>query len=167
MGLMVCRSVAEQADMALVAAIDRSHVDEPIGQLIGLPKLDVRVSDELDALMDADVEVAVDFTHPDVVMENARWATAHAVHLVVGTTGVTQERLDDIARMLEAEGSDSNVVVAPNFAIGAVLMQRFAAEASKYLPAVEVIELHHDAKADAPSGTALATARRIAEERSG
>ena len=167
MGQMVCRAVTDQSDLALVAAIDRSHVGEPIGRLIGRPKIEVEVSDELDALLDADVEVAVDFTHPDVVHDDIRWAISHAVHLVVGTTGLTDGDLERIRTELEAEGSDSNVVVASNFAIGAVLMQRFAAVASRYLPAVEVIELHHDGKADAPSGTALVTARRIAEERDG
>jgi len=162
---MVCRAVADQHDMALVAAIDRSHVGEPIGRLIGRPKVDVEVADELDGLMDADAEVAVDFTHPDVVRDDIRWAISHAVHLVVGTTGLTDADLEDVRTELEAEGSESNVIVASNFAIGAVLMQRFAAVASRYLPGVEVIELHHDGKADAPSGTALATARRIAGER--
>jgi 4-hydroxy-tetrahydrodipicolinate reductase len=165
MGQMVCRAVSDQRDMALVAAIDRSHIGEPIGRLVGRPKLEVVVSAELDALMDADAEVAVDFTHPDVVRDDIRWAIAHAVHLVVGTTGLSAADLDQARSELEAEGSESNVVVASNFAIGAVLMQRFAAVASRYLPAVEIIELHHDGKADAPSGTALATARRIARER--
>ena len=167
MGQMVCRAVADEHDMVLVAAVDRSRVGESIGKLIGHPKIDVPISDELDMLMDADVEVAVDFTHPDVVRDDIRWAVSHAVHMVVGTTGLTQEDLDEVAAQLEAEGSESNVIVAPNFAIGAVLMQRFAAIASRYLPAVEVIELHHEGKADAPSGTALATARRIAAERGG
>ena len=166
MGQMVCRAVADQDDMALVAAVDRSHVGESIGKLIGHPKLDVSIVDELDALMDADTEVAVDFTHPDVVMEGIRWAIEHAMHIVVGTTGFTEERLDEVARMIELENSETNIIIAPNFAIGAVLMQRFAAVASHYLPAVEVIELHHDGKADAPSGTASTTAERIARERS-
>ena len=165
MGQMVCRTVADQSDMALVAAVDRSRVGESMGKLIGHPKIDVPVSEELDMLMDAEIEVAVDFTHPDVVRDDIGWAVAHAVHMVVGTTGLTQTDLDDVAKQLEAEGSESNVIVAPNFAIGAVLMQRFAAIASRYLPAVEVIELHHEGKADAPSGTALATAQRIALER--
>jgi 4-hydroxy-tetrahydrodipicolinate reductase len=165
MGQMVCRSVAEEADMALVAAIDRSRVGESIGKLIGHSKIDVLVSDELDSLMDANVEVAVDFTHPDVVRDDIGWAVDHGVHIVVGTTGLSQSDLDDVAKQLEAEAYESNVIVAANFAIGSVLMQRFAALASAYLPAVEVIELHHDGKADAPSGTALATAHRIAAER--
>jgi len=100
-------------------------------------------------------------------MDDVRWCVAHAIHVVVGTTGLRTEDLDEIARLMEDEGGESNVVVAPNFAIGAVLMQRFAAMAARYFPAVEVIELHHDGKADAPSGTSLATARRIAEATDG
>jgi 4-hydroxy-tetrahydrodipicolinate reductase len=127
--------------------------------------VDVPITDELDRLLEADVEVAVDFTHPSVVMDNVRWCVSHAVHAVVGTTGVTDADLDEIAKLLEAEGGESNVIVAPNFALGAVLMQRFAAMAARVFPAAEVIELHHDGKADAPSGTSLATVRRIVEER--
>lgn len=166
MGLMVCRAVAEADDLGLVAAIDRSKTGQGIGALIGRPEIDVPISDELDRLLEAEVEVAIDFTHPEVVMDNVRWCIAHAVHLVVGTTGVSQEHLQEIGSLIDDEGAESNVIVAPNFAIGAVLMQRFAAEASRYLPAVEVIELHHDQKADAPSGTAIATVRRIQEDRS-
>ena len=165
MGLMVCRTVAETPDLALVAAIDRSKVGQRIGQMIGHPEVDSPVSDELDRLLEAEVEVAIDFTHPDVVMDDVRWCVAHAVHLVVGTTGITQEDLQEIERLLSDEGHESNVIVAPNFALGAVLMQRFAAQAARYFPAVEIIELHHDQKVDAPSGTAIATVRRIADER--
>jgi 4-hydroxy-tetrahydrodipicolinate reductase len=87
MGLMVCRAVAEADDLALVAAIDRSKVGENVGPLIGQPKLGIPVSDELDRLLEAETEIAIDFTHPDVVMENVRWCIDHGVHLVVGTTG--------------------------------------------------------------------------------
>ena len=165
MGQMVCRAVVEAPDLVLVAAIDRSRVGQSIGPLIGHPKIDIPISEELDRLLEAEVEVAVDFTHPDVVMDNVRWCVTHAIHLVVGTTGIGDPELEEIRRLLEAEGSESNVIVAPNFALGAVLMQRFAAQAIRYFPAVEVIELHHDRKADAPSGTALATVRRLLEER--
>jgi 4-hydroxy-tetrahydrodipicolinate reductase len=165
MGQMVCRAVADDPDLALVAAVDRSHVGESIGSLIGKPKLEVWVADELHELLTADAEVAVDFTHPDVALEDVRWAVEHAVDMVVGTTGLTDEDLEAIRSLLASDTSESNVIVAPNFAIGAVLMQRFAAEAARFFPAVEVIELHHDGKADAPSGTSLATVRRILEER--
>jgi 4-hydroxy-tetrahydrodipicolinate reductase len=165
MGLMVCRSVADAEDMRLVAAIDRSKLGQPIGHMIGHPEIDVPVSDELDRLLEAEVEVAIDFTHPDVVMDTVRWCLSHAVHLVAGTTGITPEDLQEIEKLLSDEGHESNVVVAPNFALGAVLMQRFAALAARYFPAVEIIELHHDQKADAPSGTAIATVRGIQEDR--
>jgi 4-hydroxy-tetrahydrodipicolinate reductase len=165
MGQMVCRAVANDPDLALVAAIDRSHVGESIGALIGKPKLEVWVAEELHELLGAEVEVAVDFTHPDVVVDDVTWAVEHGVDMVVGTTGLSDADLDRIRGLLEAEGTGSNIVVAPNFAIGAVLMARFAAEASRFFPAAEVIELHHDGKADAPSGTAIATVRRILHER--
>jgi 4-hydroxy-tetrahydrodipicolinate reductase len=165
MGQMVCRAVAEDPELALVAAVDRSNVGEAIGPMIGKPHLEVAVAEELHELLTAEVEVAVDFTHPDVVRDDVEWAVAHAVDIVVGTTGLDDADLDRIRTLLESEGSESNVIVAPNFAVGAVLMQRFAAEAARFFPAAEVIELHHDAKADAPSGTALATARRIGKER--
>ena len=98
-------------------------------------------------------------------MDDIRWCISHAVHVVVGTTGISPENLPEIEKLLSDEGHESNVIVAPNFALGAVLMQRFAAQAVRYLPAVEIIELHHDQKADAPSGTSVATVRRIQEER--
>lgn len=165
MGRLVARAVVEDPGLALVAAIDRSHVGRPVGALIGHPDVDVPVSDELDRLLEAQVEVAVDFTHPDVVMDDLAFCISHAIDTVVGTSGFDEERLAHVRRMLEAEGAESNVIVAPNFALGAVLMQRFAAEASRHFADVEIVELHHDGKADAPSGTAIATAGRIARER--
>jgi 4-hydroxy-tetrahydrodipicolinate reductase len=165
MGRAVCRAALDDPDLALVAAVDRSHAGETVGSLVGDPGLDVVISESLEALTDAGADVAVDFTHPDVVMENVRWGIARGLHLVVGTTGLSPEDLDEIRSLLDSGESRSNAVVAPNFAVGAVLMQRFAAEAARHFPAVEIIELHHEGKADAPSGTALATARRLAGER--
>jgi 4-hydroxy-tetrahydrodipicolinate reductase len=166
MGLMVCRAVAEADDLALVAAIDRSRVGENVGALIGQPKLGIPVSDELERLLEAEAEIAIDFTHPDVVMENVRWCIDHGVHLVVGTTGITQEDLQSIEKAIADEGSETHVIVASNFALGAVLMLRFASLAVRFFPAVEIVELHHDNKADAPSGTAIATVRRLQDVRS-
>lgn len=165
MGRMVCGAVADDPDLALVAAIDRAHVGENIGPMCGHPELKIPVSDELETLLQAEVEVAVDFTHPDVVMDDIRWAIGHAVNLVVGTTGISDEDLAEIGGLLEEEGNESNVFVAPNFAIGAVLAEHFAVQAARYFPAVEVIELHHDQKADAPSGTALHAVRSIRDAR--
>jgi len=165
MGQMVCRTLADAKDLALVAAIDTSQVGQSIGPLIGYPKLDVPISDELDRLLEARVEVAVDFTHPDVVMDNVRWCIGHAIDVVVGTSGIGDDDLAEIRRAIEEEGGESSVIVASNFALGAVLMERFSGVAARFFPAAEVIELHHDRKADAPSGTAIATARRLLEER--
>ena len=167
MGQMVCRTMADEPDLALVAAIDRSKVGQSMGSQIGHPNLDVPISDELDRLLEAEVEVAVDFTHPEVVMDDVRWCIEHGIHLVVGTTGLDEDELDEIRKLIEDEGGEPNVIVAPNFALGAVLMQRFVAEAARFFPAAEIIELHHDGKADAPSGTALSTARRLVKERDG
>ena len=100
----------------------------------------------------------MDFTSASFAPEHVAWAIEHGTHIVVGTTGF---EIDDAWR-----DAPVGVFVAPNFAIGAVLMQRFAAEAAKHLPAVEIVELHHEDKADAPSGTAIATARQIAAARS-
>jgi 4-hydroxy-tetrahydrodipicolinate reductase len=166
MGLMVCRAVAEADDLALVAAIDRSKIGENVGALIGQPKLGIPVSDELERLLEAEAEIAIDFTHPDVVMENVRWCIDHGVHLVVGTTGITQEDLQSIEKAIADEGSETHVILASNFALGAVLMLRFASQAIQFFPAVEIVELHHDNKADAPSGTAIATVNRLHDERS-
>jgi 4-hydroxy-tetrahydrodipicolinate reductase len=167
MGRMVCAAVAEEADLGLVAAVDRSRLGEPIGLLIGKPLVEVLLTDELQVLLEAEAEVVVDFTHPEVVMENLRWYISHAVNAVVGTTGIADDQLGEISKLLEQEGSESNVIVAPNFAVGAVLMQRFAVEASKHLPSAEIVELHHDGKADAPSGTAISTAKMIGAARAG
>jgi 4-hydroxy-tetrahydrodipicolinate reductase len=165
MGRLICKAVAEDPDLVLVAGINPSRAGESLGRLIDHPELDVRISDELDTLLQSETEVAVDFTTPSAVMENVRWAIEHAMHIVVGTSGIGPPELAEIERLLDEEGNESNVVVAPNFAIGAVLLQRFAAAAARFFPAAEIIELHHEGKVDAPSGTALATAERMAKAR--
>jgi 4-hydroxy-tetrahydrodipicolinate reductase len=144
MGQTVCRAVDGAADLDLVAMID--------------------VGDWLFGVADADAQVIVDFTHPGVVMDNIRFAIDQGIHAVVGTTGFTPEMLDTVRGWL-ADVPGVGVLVAPNFAIGAVLSMRFAQIAAPYYPSVEVIELHHPAKADAPSGTAIRTAQLIAAAR--
>lgn len=109
-------------------------------------------------------EVVVDFTHPDAVMGNVKWCIDHGIHVVVGTSGFTSERLDQVRAWL-AEAPGVGVLIASNFSIGAVLMMQFAAKAAPYFESVEIVELHHPRKADAPSGTAATTAHRIATAR--
>jgi 4-hydroxy-tetrahydrodipicolinate reductase len=151
------RAVHADADMGLVAGISRSKAGEKASGALGLEGSDVVLAENLDAFVDASVEVAVDFTGGGFAAEHIEWAIEHGVHIVVGSTGF---EVDDGWREAPV-----GVFVAPNFAIGAVLMQRFAREAARHLPAVEIVELHHDGKADAPSGTAAATADAVADAR--
>ncbi|WP_111511153.1 4-hydroxy-tetrahydrodipicolinate reductase [Mycobacterium kyogaense] len=126
----------------------------------------VDAGDSLSSLVDTDTEVVIDFTHPSVVMDNLKFLIDNGIHAVVGTTGFTDERLDQVRGWLDGKPGVS-VLIAPNFAIGAVLSMHFAQQAAKYFESVEVIELHHPHKADAPSGTAARTAQLIAEARKG
>ncbi|MGE2727526.1 4-hydroxy-tetrahydrodipicolinate reductase [Mycolicibacterium pulveris] len=126
----------------------------------------VDAGDPLSQLVDTDTDVVIDFTHPDVVMENLKFLIDNGIHAVVGTTGFTDERLTQVRTWLAAK-PDVAVLIAPNFAIGAVLCMHFARQAARHFESVEVIELHHPHKADAPSGTATRTAQLIAEARKG
>jgi 4-hydroxy-tetrahydrodipicolinate reductase len=143
-GTEVCRAVEDADDTELVARID--------------------ADDELDALVTSGAQVVVDFTHPDVVMDNLEFCLDHGIHAVVGTTGFDDERLETLGRWLD-DAPGVGVLIAPNFSIGAILMMRFAATAAPFYESVEVVELHHPDKADAPSGTARRTAELIAAAR--
>ncbi len=157
MGTEVCRAVVADPDLELVAVVDPFHVGLDLGQVTGVD-LHLSMAAGPEALLDAGVDVAVDFTQVEAARANLAWLAANGVHAVVGTTGLTDADLDGFARAF----TRSNAVIAPNFAIGAVLMMRFAELAAPYFETAEIIELHHDAKIDAPSGTALATAERMA-----
>jgi 4-hydroxy-tetrahydrodipicolinate reductase len=124
----------------------------------------VDAGDPLSLLTDSDTEAVIDFTHPGVVMENLKFLIDNGIHAVIGTTGFTAERLAQVRSWLESKPRVA-VLIAPNFAIGAVLSMHFAAQAARFYDSVEVIELHHPHKADAPSGTALRTAELIAAAR--
>lgn len=143
-GAEVCRAVEEAEGLALVAQVDQG--------------------DPIEALVEAGVQVVVDFTHPDVVMDNLAFCIEHGIHAVVGTTGFDEARLAVLRDRLAA-APDVGVLIAPNFSIGAILMMRFAAQAARFYESVEVVELHHPDKADAPSGTARRTAELIAAAR--
>ncbi len=147
-GRTVCEAVevaaANDGDLELVARID--------------------ADDDLQTLLDHGVDAVVDFTHPDVVMDNLEFCVSNGIHAVVGTTGFDAARLDTLRGWL-ARSEGTGVLIAPNFSIGAVLMMRFAVEAARFYESVEVVELHHPDKADAPSGTARRTAELIAAAR--
>lgn len=126
----------------------------------------VDAGDPLTLLTDANTDVVIDFTHPDVVMDNLKFLIDNGIHAVVGTTGFTWDRIEQVEAWLK-DKPESAVLIAPNFAIGAVLSMHFAQQAARYFESVEIIELHHPHKADAPSGTAARTAKLIAEARKG
>lgn len=139
-----------------------------VGAVQAAPDLElsaaVDAGDPLSLLTDSGTQVVIDFTHPDVVMDNLKFLIKNGIHAVVGTTGFTAERLDTVRGWLD-QHPEVGVLIAPNFAIGAVLCMHFAAQAAPYFESVEVIELHHPQKADAPSGTATRTAQLIAAAR--
>ena len=144
MGTEVRRAVGEAPDMTLSAEID--------------------FGDDLSGLTAAGCTVAVDFTHPDAVMEHVEFALAAGIHCVVGTSGFTEDRLAQVRRLSKAH-PEVGVMVVPNFALGAVLAMKFGAMAAKFFQSAEIVELHHAGKADAPSGTAIAAAHGIASGR--
>jgi 4-hydroxy-tetrahydrodipicolinate reductase len=144
MGQEVCKAVDNADDLDLVAMIDQG--------------------DWLFNASDAAAQVVVDFTTPDVVMDNLHWCIEQGINVVVGTSGFTQARIDRVQTWLKGH-PQVGVVIAPNFAVGAVLMIEFAARAAKYFESVEIIEQHHPRKVDAPSGTAINTAEAIAQAR--
>ncbi len=180
MGREVCRAVQESSDLVLAAVVDEAFAAAPrpgssagsgsapvadsfpglLGEGAGTPpRLSARVED----LAESGVEVAVDFTVADAARENLPRLAELGIHAVVGTTGLGPEDLGMLERAFTGDGA--NVVVAPNFAIGAVLLMRFCELAAPFMDSAEIVELHHDAKRDAPSGTAVRTAARIAAAR--
>jgi 4-hydroxy-tetrahydrodipicolinate reductase len=157
MGATVCRAVLEDDELELVAAVDPHHQGIDLRQVTGLDT-HLQISASAEALAEAGAEVAVDFTHIDAARENLRWCAEHGVHAVVGTTGFTEADLDEYRSIY----TSSSCLIAPNFAIGAVLMMRFAQLAAPWFDTAEIIEMHHDGKIDAPSGTAMHTADLMA-----
>jgi len=143
-GSEVCRAVETEPGLELVASVD--------------------VGDDLSTLEAAGTQVAVDFTHPDAVMDNLRHCISAGIHAVVGTTGFDDDRLATLRGWL-ADSPATGVLIAPNFSVGALLMMRFAVLAAAHFESVEIVELHHPDKADAPSGTARRTAQVIAAAR--
>ncbi|MGL5808598.1 MAG: 4-hydroxy-tetrahydrodipicolinate reductase [Nocardioides sp.] len=143
-GREVCAAVEAADDLALVSTID--------------------VADAIEGLISAGAEIVVDFTGPDAVMRNLEFCVAHGIHAVVGTTGFDSDRLETVRSWL-ATAPGVGVLIAPNFSVGALLMMRFAAVAAPYFDSVEIVELHHPEKADAPSGTALRTAELVRRAR--
>jgi 4-hydroxy-tetrahydrodipicolinate reductase len=165
MGQATCKAVLQAPDLELAAVVARvTGVGRPLRDLVPEAPEGMLVGERLADLLAADAEVVVDFSRPEATAAAADGLLAEGVHLVSGTTGLPAELMDDLAA-LAGKADNGNAVWAPNFALGAVLAMHFAAVAGRFYRAAEVIELHHEGKADAPSGTALRTARAIAAAR--
>lgn len=168
MGRETVKAIAQSSDMTLLGAISRNpeYAGQDVGEIIGCGELEVPVMPDLQAMLalvaqEQQPGVMVDFTHPSVVYENIRSAIAYGVRPVVGTTGLSAEQLNELAEF--ADKSSMGCAIIPNFSIGVVLLQQAAMQASQYFDHVEIIELHHNQKADAPSGTAIQTAQLLSE----
>lgn len=163
MGRTVVGAVLDDAELELVGAVDAIEAED-VGVIIGRERLGIPIETDLGAALERlKPEVMIDFTRPSVVFDGVMLALKHKVSPVVGTTGLSDQQLEAIrAASLENE---TPAFVAPNFALGAVLMMKFAVEAAKYFSDVEIVELHHDKKLDAPSGTAALTAKMINDVR--
>jgi len=165
MGLTVCSAVLDAPDLELAAAVARATgVGRPLRDLVPGAPDELLVTDRVTGLLEAGAEVVVDFSRPEATAAAVGAVLGEGVHLVSGTTGLPPELMDDLDA-LAGKADHGNAVWAPNFALGAVLAMHFAVVAGRFYPAAEVIELHHQGKADAPSGTALRTARAIAAAR--
>jgi 4-hydroxy-tetrahydrodipicolinate reductase len=161
MGRAVCAAALDDPDVMLVAAIGRSQAGRRVAELIGRAETDVRVSDRLETLLDAQADVAVDFTDPDSVMANARWFLEHGIHSVIGTTGIKPEDLAELRS--RAEAGRANMFVGDAFSVTDAVGRHIAKIAARYIPNVELSETHPPTKADAPSGTSVQTARELAK----
>ena len=167
MGQATVRAVCSEAGFKLVGAVDRSgnpKVGSDIGLICGIDETGVKLSGDLkETISKTQPDVLVDFTMPEIVIVNAQMALKSGVRVVIGTTGMTKDDISELAKI--SKQNATGTIVAPNFALGAVLMMRFAKEASKYFASAEIIEYHHDKKLDAPSGTSIKSAELMAESR--
>lgn len=164
MGQEVVKMLLQEEEFQFVAAIDTKYNGEDIGTYVLGREIGVPIHTSMEeAFLTHTPDVLVDFTTPQSIYQHMELALAHGVRPVVGTTGLTTEQMDNLRAQCKETGLGA--IIAPNFAIGAILCMKFASMAAKYMPHVEIIELHHDKKLDAPSGTALKTAELIAEAR--
>lgn len=167
MGREAIKAIAAADDMTLVGAIARNPAmqGQDIGEIAGCGPVEIPVTADLEATLvlaqSEGLAVMVDFTHPDSVYASVRAAIAYGVRPVVGTTGLSLEQIKDLAEF--AEKASTGCLIIPNFSIGIVLLQQAALQAAQYFDHVEIIELHHNQKADAPSGTAIQTAQMLSE----
>lgn len=164
MGSEVVRTLAGEDGLTLIGAVDPMHAGEDAGVIAELGANGVMIDKDLkEAFAKRKPDVVVDFTSPAVIYENAKTVLGAGVNMVIGTTGLTAEQREELAALCKETGA--NALIAPNFSLGAVLMMQMSEKIAKYLPNAEIIELHHNKKYDAPSGTAKLTAEKMAKAR--
>jgi len=164
MGQEALQMINNERDFKLVACIDRKHNGKNVLDIPSLPNIDAPIfSDPQTCLEQIEADILLDLTIPEVGYKHTKLALQHNVRPVVGTTGFTTEQIDELTKF--AKQQKTGAIIAPNFAIGAILMMKFSQIAAKYFPDVEIIEKHHDRKIDAPSGTAIKTAEMISQNR--
>lgn len=164
MGSEVVRTAMEEKDITVIGGVDPSHGGEDLGTLCHLKPMGIQTASSLDEVLQGEKpDVIVDFTNPKVIFSNAKKILGQGIHMVIGTTGLTADNRSELEKICKKTGAHG--LIAPNFSLTAVLLMEAAAKISKYLPNVEIIELHHNHKFDAPSGTALLTAEKIAKSR--
>ncbi|HHP7230800.1 MAG TPA: 4-hydroxy-tetrahydrodipicolinate reductase [Xenococcaceae cyanobacterium] len=168
MGREVVKAVTAAEDLILVGAVDKNpqYLGQDVGEVAGCGAVEVPIINDLQSVLVIATQekvqgVMVDFTHPDTIYDNVRSAIAYGIRPVVGTTGLSEAQIKDLAEF--ADKASTGTLIIPNFSIGMVLLQQAAIRASEYFDHVEIIELHHNQKADAPSGTAIKTAQMLAE----
>ncbi len=168
MGREVIKAISKAEDMTLIGAVDSNpqYLGQDAGEVAGYEPVEIPILNDLQGTLVLATQqeiqgVMVDFTHPKSIYENVRTSIAYGVRPVVGTTGLTPEEIQDLADF--AEKASTGGIIAPNFSIGMILLQQAAIAASQYFDSVEIIELHHNQKADAPSGTAIKTAEMLSE----
>ncbi len=162
MGQVVSRGLLAGSDYELAAGVDTARIGDDLGAVLNLGHVNVEISGNLQAILsDAKIDIAIDFTTPSAVTSNVATCLQESVPVLVGTTGITQEDIEKLAHLSKKMATP--VLIAPNFAIGALLMMEFARKAAKYMPHAEIIELHHPQKLDKPSGTALRTREGMLE----
>ncbi len=164
MGSEVVRTVEKEDGLVLVGAVDPKYAGRDVGEVAGIGTKNILIASSLpEALKESKPDVVVDFTSPQVIYENAKMVLGAGVNMVIGTTGLTAEQREELSKI--AESHHANCLIAPNFSLGAVLLMKVSAEIVKYMPNAEIIELHHNHKFDAPSGTAKLTAEKMAKAR--
>jgi len=164
MGRAMFSGLVREPDIEVVGGVDPRYPGEDMGTLAGLEPVNIFVSSDLQTVFNEKrPDIMLDFTKPDSAAENVRIALKNKVSCIIGTSGLSKFDLEQIE--IDAKENDTPVLVVPNFALGAILMMRFAQETSRFFPHVEVVEMHHDQKLDAPSGTAMKTLEMMAQER--